>query len=155
MTTMKIEGLSELERKLGKAAADSTINAAIKAAAVHVKGKIAEYPDSTSANTPKQYAPGQWNTWYERGFGSRWARADGSVGSRRTSETLGKRWTIRTSNRSATIGNNASYGPYVQDPQRQARALARIGWKTTKDVANAEAQRVLAFFVKYVDRALR
>lgn len=154
-TTIRIEGLEALERKLGRAVADSTINTAIKAAALHVKGKIAEYPDATDANRPKTYQPGRWNTWYERGFGQKWARADGSVGSRATSETLGRKWTIRTSNRSATIGNNVSYGPYVQGATRQTAAMRRIGWKTTKDVAEEESERVLRFVVREIEKALR
>ena len=150
MTTIKLEGLDELERKLGKLVADAVVNRAIKASVVHLKGKINEYPTATDANTPKSNG-----AWYERGYGSRWRRADGSLGGRQSSETLGRKWTIRTGNRWGIVGNNVSYGPYVQGATRQASRMADIGWKTTGEVAEEEKKRIMAFFVREIRKEWR
>ena len=154
MTTIQIKGLDKLEKKLGDI--QPGVQAGIKAATVHIKGKIAKYPPATIANQPKSYSKGQWNTWYERGWGSKWALSGGGWHGRKSSETLGRKWTIEIRNNGLTgiVGNNVSYGPYVQDPERQARALKRIGWKTTSEVAEEEAQTVTDFIKGQIDKAL-
>lgn len=144
-TDIEITGLDALQRKLGNLVADATINRAIKASAVHLKGKVSKYP----ANQP----PANPRIWYVRGFGSKWRRKDGSIGQRQSSETLGKRWTIRTGNRWAVVGNNASYGPYVQDPQRQTKVMARRNWKTTAQVSAEERDKIMSFFVAEIRKA--
>lgn len=115
------------------------LKAGIKAATLYVKGKISPYPPATAANA--QHYPG---TWYERGYGPRWMRKDGSIHGRKTSETLGRKWATRTQDDGLTgiVGNKASYGPYVQDRDFQARFHGARGWKTVQDVAEAEAESV-------------
>ena len=105
---IKIEGIEQLVKKLGQATAAQTLSPAIQAATLHLKGVIAVYPPSSSANSPSR------PHWYERGFGPRWRRKDGTVGGRKTSETLGRRWTIKTRGLTGMVGNNVSYGPDVQ-----------------------------------------
>ena len=62
---IKIEGIEQLVKKLGQATAAQTLSPAIQAATLHLKGVIAVYPPSSSANSPSR------PHWYERGFGPR------------------------------------------------------------------------------------
>ena len=148
--TSSITGDAELRRKLAKLQDMSQIYPALMAGGVHVKAKLEIQPPSTAANSPG----GPGSRWYERGWGSRWQRMDGSMGGRQSSETLGKKWTIQQAGDKVTIGNNVSYGPYVQGPSEQAKALREIGWKTTDTVASEEAETVLNMVKKEVDKIL-
>ncbi len=144
---LEIRGIDELERKLGKVEAALRLGPILRAAALSIKNEVARYPRHTIANSPANPT----GRWYERGFGPRWMRRDGSVGGSRTSETLGRRWTTRASPREARIGNNASYAPFVQGRDQQAAFHARRGWKTLEDVGEKEAQRV----IRQIEAAIR
>ena len=154
--TSSITGDAELRRKLAKLQDMSQIYPALMQGGVHVADKLKEYPPSTAANVPRTVAgSGRVLSWYERGYGTRWLRKDGSMGGRQTSETLGKKWTMQGSGGDKVIiGNNVSYGPYVQGPSEQAKALREIGWKTTDTVASEEAEVVLNMVKKEVDKIL-
>jgi len=110
---IEIEGYDRLRRKLERLGKGAYFRGALTAAASDVKSWIAEYPRATAANEPGPHP----SRWYERGYGSRWTLAGGGIGGRQTSETLGRRWTTRIASdgRSAIVGNNASYAPFVQD----------------------------------------
>jgi hypothetical protein len=82
-----IRGMNKLLRKLNSLRELRGAKRGLRAGAVHIKGKIAIYPNSSEANTPGQ------RRWYERGWGAKWTRKDGSIGGRKSSETLGRRWT--------------------------------------------------------------
>jgi hypothetical protein len=72
-----------------------------------------------------------------------------------TSETLGRKWTIksRDGGMSAVVGNNVSYGIFVQG-EKQAAFHARRGWKTTEQVADKEGPRVREYIAEAIRRAL-
>lgn len=148
MAIIEIKGLDKLQVKFK--AIEPAIRAGIKASAVHIKGKVAEYPPSTSANDPGQ------RQWYERGWGSKWHIRGGGWHGRKSSETLGKKWTVVFGNKGMTarIGNNVSYGKYVQGDDDQAQALKQIGWKTTSDIADEERDTVETFIKSQIDKAL-
>lgn len=153
MASITIKGLDKLEKRLGEI--KPGVVAGIKAVAVHIEGKVKKYPKSTAANAPKQYSPGQWNTWYERGWGSKWATKDGWHGNK-SSEQLGQKWTTKISNGglTATIGNNASYARYVHGGQDQSQAMKRIGWKTDEETAEEEVPTVEKFIKEQIERSL-
>jgi hypothetical protein len=148
MTTIQIKGLDKLQIKFD--GIEPAIRAGIKASTVHIKGKAAEYPQATIANDPGQ------KRWYERGWGSKWHVRGGGWHGRKSSETLGKKWTVEFTNNGMTarIGNNVSYGKWVQSPEYQARALKRIGWKTTEQIAEDERETVEKFIKSQIDKAL-
>ena len=52
------------------------------------------------------------------------------------------------------MGNNVSYGPYVQDPDKQASWMKAIGWKTTDQIAEQETSNVNKIVAKAIERAL-
>jgi hypothetical protein len=81
------------------------ISAAVKAVALEIKGVISKYPPAREEST------------YRRTMG------------------LFKSWSIRQpSPDSAVIGNNRSYGPFVQARETQARIHQGI-WRTVEDVS--------------------
>ena len=94
-----------------------------------VRGKIAVYP-------PKR-PPATRGRWYQRGYGPRWRRKDGSIGGRKTSEQLGQRWTTRQKGTGAVVGNAASYSPFVQNEEKQAAVHRAAGWMTDKKAVEA------------------
>jgi hypothetical protein len=149
MTTITIKGQKDLDKKIKDVESLQPVKDAMKAAAVHVKGKIAEYPPATEANVPKDYG-----AWYERGFGTRYRRRDGTLHNRKTSETLGRKWTIaqRDGGLTQIVGNNVSYGPFVQG-EEQAWFHMFHHWKTTDQVAEEESQEVTEFIMQYIERA--
>jgi hypothetical protein len=153
MTTIRVEGLDKLIRKLEGLGKLGYLRAGIKAATAHVKGKVNKYPPSSEANSPK--GPGG-GSWYQRGYGSRWIRRDGSQGGSKTSQTLGRRWTIRTENDGLTgiIGNNVTYSPFVHDKDKQTDFHAARGWMTTEKVAEQEAATVRKFIEAEIRKAI-
>ena len=147
-----IQGMNKLLRKLDKIGQLQGAKRGLKSGALHVKGKISEYPPSTTANSPGNPT----GRWYERGWGPRWSRKDGSWGGRKTSETLSKRWTTAERNAGLTqiIGNNASYAPYVHDAEEQAKIHGARGWKTDEEVLREEGKQVLQFIQNEVEKEL-
>jgi len=127
--TVRLVGLEELQRKLGRDFKPA-MRGASKAIAAEIQGEIAPYPPATSANRPA----GPGSRWYERGFGPRWTRKDGSTGGRKTSETLGRRWGIKSHGSiGAVLGNIASYAPYVHDHEKRAKFHERRGWVSDRE----------------------
>ena len=122
-------------------------------AATWVKGEISEYPPASEANMPGPYP----KRWYVRGKGPHWARKGGGVGSRSTSKTLGKMWTAERKNGglSALVGNNTSYGPYVQSKEHQAAFHGRRGWQTVEDFVIRRSDEVLKRIEDFVQAAIK
>ena len=149
--TIHVKGLDKLIGKLDTIAKLRMVKAGIKAGGLHIKGKIAKYPPATAANFPGPYP----KRWYQRGWGSKYARLSGGVGGRMTSETLGRRWTIRPrdAGMSVVVGNNVSYGIFVQG-EKQAAFHERRGWKTTEQIAKSEGPRVKELIAKAIRTAL-
>ncbi|MCZ2459158.1 MAG: hypothetical protein LC128_05990 [Chitinophagales bacterium] len=145
-------GISIDTRELAKIAESLDIMPAFKsgmyAAGIYLKGVISEYPSSSSANQPKPY-PGRW---YERGYGTRYIKKSGGMGGKKTSETLGKRWTVKKSNAgmTVTVGNNTSYGKWVQGHNTQAQFHKVRNWKTTGDVADKEGEKVKTIIMDFI-----
>lgn len=148
-----IKGMNKLIRKLDTLGKLQGAKRGLKAGALHVKGKIAKYPPSTTANSPGNPT----GRWYERGYGPRWLRKrKGGVGGRKTSETLGRKWTTAERNAGLThiIGNNASYAEYVQSEEKQAKFHGQRGWKTDEEVLREEGDQVLEFIQHEVEKEL-
>ena len=148
-----IKGDAELRRKLAKITNPRAIVPGVKAAATHLRGMVTKYPPSTAANSPG----GPGSRWYQRGWGSKWMRKDGSAGGIQNSEDLGPSWTRRIEKEGLRfiIGNDTSYAKYVQGPDDQAKAMKRIGWKDTDTIAKEEEETVLNFVKAQVDKILR
>jgi len=109
------------------------------------------YPPPTIANSPDNPK----GRWYERGYGERWRRRNGSIGGRPTSGQLGDRWTRTTETLGedevdATVENiaqnaisGAYYPTYVQgEVEDQSRVHQSIGWKSV-DTGLSETEPTL------------
>ena len=146
----QIIGGKELQAKLAKLGNLSFLKPVITSQGVYLKKAIAVYPPAGSGNSSA------WPTWYERGYGPKWRRADGSIGGRQTSEKLRNSWTSKAeSNTRAIIGTDTSYAKWVQGGDTQSAVMHDIGWKTTDTVAEEESEAVLKQIQKAVDRELR
>ena len=151
-SSVTIKGLDKLLRKLDNVASLSAARNALRAGALHIKGKVDTYPPSTIANSPSNPT----GRWYERGFGPRWVRKrTGGIGGSKTSETLGRKWTTASEagGLRQVIGNNVSYGEYVQG-EKQASFHRSRGWKTVEDIAEQEAETVVRFVQSEIEKAL-
>ena len=95
----------------------------------HLRRKLQKYPPPGPWNTPGPYP----KRWYERGWGSRYARVDGSVGGKRTSEKLKSSWfRPRAGGFGRILFNTASYAGFVPGPDEQTGVHKRHGWRTTE-----------------------
>lgn len=139
-----ITGDAELRRKLGKLKNFSGLIPTLSTAAVHVKGKIAKYPEATFRNAPPV-------PFYIRGRGTQVSDSH-NLGN---SEDLGQKWTVKgmKGGLQQIIGNNVSYGPRVQGTN-QMSLFKQIGWKTTDEVMDEEEKFVLDQIKKKVDQML-
>ena len=152
---VEIKGLDKLRRRFDTVL--PALKTGIKAGTQHVEGKVKSYPPQTMANKPKTYQTGANNTWYQRGWGGKWAIKAGGWHGKKSSEQLQQRWTtkMRNSGLTGVIGNNASYAKYVQGTkQEQAKALEAIGWKGVDTIAEEETVTVNNFIQNEIDRAL-
>lgn len=131
--TVSVTGAEELAKRLG-ASIDPGTKAASRQAAYELSSAFDTYPPQTIANDPAQ------PRWYERLWGSRWRRKDGSIGGRHTSERLYFKWKIEQVGNGARISNTASYAGWVQG-NKQTKVMKRIGWKTYKDVLTVRMQK--------------
>ncbi len=150
---IRIVGLREVQRTLG-VDIKPALQAATKAIALEVQGEIAPYPPATMANSPSNPT----GKWYQREYGPRWRRKDGTIGGRKTSETLTKVWGIKaTGGIGAVLGNKASYAEFVHSKTKQARWMARIGWVTDEAAVDkvVRSGRVQAHVTKAIMARLR
>ncbi len=149
---VELQGFAEVQAAIARLTNLAPVKAALRAGAVHLKGKIAQYPPATGANMPGPYPA----RWYERGYGPRWARKiKKGVGGRRTSENLATGWTVEARDDGLTqvVGNDTTYGPYVQGDE-QAACHAAHGWKTVDQVLEQESETILKAVSDAIDKAL-
>jgi hypothetical protein len=70
----------------------------------------------------------------------------------RRTGTLGRSWTSQITgsgkDMKGEVGNNVSYGPYVQDAERQARRMKH--WQTDEQVARDNERRIISLFDEYL-----
>jgi len=153
---VEIKGLDELKAKITRMSELRALDRGLRKGAEHIAIKVSKYPPESEGNYPRTVAgTGTILSWYERGYGTRWM---GGTGGKRTSETLGRKWTVvqQMGTRALTwiVGNNVSYGKFVQDEDYQARFHKKRGWRTTQTVARSESDRVTGFVKKEVDLEL-
>ena len=148
--SVEVKGMDAWIRRLQKAGDLSQLRGTMQAATLMLQNEIAEYPPESEANVPYQ------RRWYERGFGPRWTRRDGSMGGIRTSQTLGRKWTtyVSPNGLQGVVGNNVTYGPYVQSKAKQARFHKARGWKTDEEVIKNQRPAIVQLFKGAIERLL-
>lgn len=154
--SIEIEGLEELRKQLDPRRMDKFARIALEGGAGIIHAEAQRYPPKSSANRPN--AAGRW---YERGYGPKWQRQDGTVGGIHSSEQLGKQWTQKIKRLrdgwEAIISNKVgqTYGRYVQDEEKQAHFHKARGWQTVQSIATKKANEVQKLFDQMVQRWMR
>ena len=143
--TIEINGLEAITRKIDALGKPHAFVKPMHEAVQYVQGGVSKYPASSSANSPKAHGG-----WYERGFGSKYRRLDGTVTGRQTSQTLGRRWTssVTPDGRLGRVGNNAKYAKYVQG-EEQAGFHKRRGWTNAPEWADKHSGNILKIFERH------
>ena len=128
MTTITITGIEELFRKLDTVIAIETLVPPMQRSVYRMVNAMADYPPPPAK--------------------SRYARTG----------TLGRRWTSKVARQSSgvtgTVGNNTSYGPFVQSKAFQAR-VHRGRWQTDEQVLTDNLQTIQTDFERAIEAALR
>lgn len=124
---IRIEGAEEIARKLS-GGVDRAAKRASMAIAAEIHRRIAPYPPASEANSPRD----EVSYWYERGFGTRYKTGKG----RRTSQTLGRKWSVKSEGNGALVINTAGYANWVHDSVDQAWFHNVRDWKTDEDVVD-------------------
>jgi hypothetical protein len=127
MASIEIQGIDALIRKLDSMEqVNDVLNPPMQRAVLRLQRDMADYPPAR---------PGS---------------------SYRRTGTLGRRWLSkveRTGNGLVgTVGNNTSYGPWVQSKMFQARWMRH--WQTDEDVLERNRQRIVDDFEQAIQRAL-
>jgi len=141
---------SEVEWKL-----DAILNAVpdgILAGAIHVKGKVAEYPPQAHLTRASVYGQSFVSDKQRRWF---FAVGIHQTPYRRTS-TLAKNWSINQTNNgwTAIIDNNTPYGHFVQGSEDQSLYHRAQGWKRTDEVAQQERENVIRMVIQAIEKAI-
>ena len=150
MLSITVLNADQVQRILGR---DLTTDLAAmtKAVAAVIQDRLAPYPPATEANSPKTgWIKGGPNYWYERGYGPRWIRKDGSYNSAKTSEMMNRQWTIEpTASTSHILGNRATYARWLHSSEEQVTWAGPRGWVTDRKaveqtVASGDIERIAA-----------
>jgi len=147
---MKLEGLDKLERKLGPLRAGKHWKQLLESGGDMLRDYINVYPPLSNANTKQ----GPGGRWYERGYGPRWARKDGSVGGMKTSEDLRHSWAVSANSKRAIVGTNVSYAKAVQSAEHQAPFHAKRGWPTDQEAIDKMRPKILDMVRREINRIL-
>ena len=169
-TTIEIKGLNKLLRALDPQKARRGMTTAMHGAVNIVRHDLKSYPPVTEANQPRTFNSAYSlsgarssiktrrtfaraaNRWYQRGYGTKWARKDGSIGGRMTSEKLGSQWAQRVNQTprgiEGIVGNRASYARAVQDEERQASFHKARGWPTVQGTLRRREGQIMNHFEK-------
>ena len=123
-------------------------------ASEELKKIMAIYPPPGIWNRP----PGTRgdNRWYERGYGSRYMRANGSVGGKKTSQQLDKSWVSKADTDSANVYTEVTYAPFLLDPDQRVNWANAHGWvsvdKTVEQFENRFTEIVLDEIDKQIEK---
>lgn len=93
-----------------------------------IRDIAAAYPEEGIWNSPSQAR------WYQRHFGARYRRRDGTIGGRNTSQRLQKSWVGEVSENSAGAYTGVTYAPFLMDAERRAFWAREHGWATTDEI---------------------
>lgn len=130
---VKVEGAEELIAKLAELKGVST-SLIWDGIGQDITQEVRPYPGP---------APAKDGRWYQRGYGPRWKRKDGSTGGYKTSEQLGQQWRQQVAADSVTIENLASYAPFVHGKE-QAGFHGDRGWRKLTETAREMIPRIVA-----------
>jgi len=108
---------------------------------------LANYPPATAANQPP-------TPFYIRGRGTQTAHGNLYNSERLGSQNTNEGFSIFSVGPKTTIGNRASYAKYVIG-ERQAKWMAKIGWRKLFDVAKEKVPQITAIYAGWVSKCIR
>ena len=100
------------------------------------------YPGQTGANAPP-------TPYYKRGVGTQYKSFNAG-----NSERYGTKWTVKSVGYRTTIGNVASYAPYLGG-EGQSRHMKKIGWVKLTDAVTKKLPQIRRIYQLWVNKALR
>jgi hypothetical protein len=113
------------------------------------------YPAAGAWNRP----PGTRgdNRWYQRQFGPRWLRANGTLNGKNTSQRLQKSWKVAVSKDSkvGSVFTGVTYAPFLLDPDRRVSWARGHGWKTTTEITDEYADRFSEMALQEIDKEIK
>ncbi len=127
---------------------------------LELKDRYIVYPKAGRWNS----APGTKgnNRWYQRKFGARYLRKNGTFGGSNTSENLQTSWqyTIGADNYSASVFTPVSYAPFLYVPRsdpkpNQVYWANEHGWQDTNEIAEAFTPRFAELVEEEIDKQIR
>lgn len=133
----------------------SEVKQGLEAGAIHLKGKMAQYPAQRKGKAIWSSDPAKRKR-QQRGFFAKLNAGEITVPYRRGmssgSKKLGQSWTNRASNGglTQTIGTAVSYAPLVQAAAKQTQYHKITGWQTEQQVLKRESEHVKIVFNSYV-----
>ncbi len=160
--SVKVEGLEKIQRMLNSADAKASLIVGLEFGMKQLRQEM-RYPPTSEANYPQTTAtPGSrggatTTRWYQRGFGTKYMRKDGSIGGRRTSEPLKDKWgqkLFRGSHIKGVVFNKAAYSPYTHG-NRQPAFHGRRGWKKIAVEGKKLAPKITKLIIAAYKRTLK
>lgn len=144
--SIEIKGIRELDarlKKLGVSLNKYASQGMVQASKDVLKTQgLQKYPPITEANQPP-------TPWYLRGVGMQYKnRNDGK------SERYGTQWHTDKVSWGAKVGNRASYAPFLTG-DKQARAMAAIGWRKLTDVAKELTPKIKSTLDAWIKKAMK
>jgi hypothetical protein len=148
--------LKEIETRIKKVIDDADARRRVLIRAVlELKDRAAAYPPEGAWNK----APGTKgnNIWYQRQFGTRWLKKDGTFGGRNESQRLQKSWQTevqREDTFTASAFTGVTYAPLLLDPAEQVSWAPTHGWKNLDEIAEGYQPRFVALVLEEVDNQI-
>jgi hypothetical protein len=146
----RITGMDELRAKLESLGDLTLVKGALIDAAKQLEGKLSQYPETKRLTRTEVYGQPFW------------ALAAGKIevpyhrGSSPGSERHKASWTTKMESDGlvARIGSNTSYGPYLQDPEKQSLYAKAVGWRTIDTIFEEESGGVVDLLLQAIDDTL-
>ena len=125
-------------------------------AVLELKDLAAAYPVAGAWNK----APGTRgdNRWYQRQFGARWKRADGTLGGINNSQRLQKSWQTEIQRKdefTASAFTAVTYAPFLLDDTRRVHWAAGHGWQSLDEIEKDYAPRFEKIILDEIDNQIR
>jgi hypothetical protein len=124
-------------------------------AVLELKDRAAAYPPEG----PWNQAPGARgnNIWYQRQWGTRWLKKDGSFGGKNTSEKFQKSWKTAVQQEdtfTASAFTEVSYAPGLLDPAQLQPWAKTHGWQDVNEIAAGYQPRFVELVLAEIDKQI-
>jgi len=124
-------------------------------AVLELKDLASAYPEEGKWNS----APGSKGDgrWYQRNFGARYKRKDGSLGGRNNSQRLQKNWETEVQRRdefTASAFTAVTYAPFLLDPTKRVHWAAGHGWQSLDEIEQEYTPRFEKIALDEIDKQI-